>query len=221
MEKRIMVIGLFLLVLAALLLTAGCKAKEPAGAAGTETGAKTSAETAKTVSSGGSGKVGNVPLETAGSFMNIKCGDGICTNREYLSDTKKFTCRSLLDSCSLDVNGKLLGTENYFICKKDCEADCDLDFDLKVCTTEENVYEITLTDSKGNLYNYLILYRAELAPFMKYGDGKGKWTLDLRAVAPAIGEMKSMEIMPRVMNKDGTISDCSNHLKTFTSITKC
>lgn len=208
-------------LIAFIILTSGCATKDTGSApaaqekAVTDNAAATQQETVETAPS----KVGNVPKETLDSLSNIECGDGICNNREYLSTTKTLECRSLLDSCSIDVDGNKVGTENYFICKKDCSADCDLDIDINICLKSDNVYEITTTDRKGNLYNYLLLYRAKV-PFMKYGQ-KGKMTLDLSNVAPVIGQMESISIVPGMMNDDGTVTDCPNHEAVFTSVESC
>ncbi|MFO8015837.1 MAG: hypothetical protein R6U32_01900 [Candidatus Woesearchaeota archaeon] len=170
---------------------------------------------------GDDGKIGNVPKESLDSLSSIKCGDGICHNREYLSDSKRFECRSLLDSCSIDADGRKIGTENYYICSKDCSAECSLDVSIDVCEKSDDVYEITVDDRKGNLYNYLILYKGENFPFMKYGGGEGSYTLDLSSVAQAVGGMESISIMPRIMNDDGTIAGCSNHEEVFESVESC
>ncbi|PIN86954.1 hypothetical protein COV19_02050 [Candidatus Woesearchaeota archaeon CG10_big_fil_rev_8_21_14_0_10_44_13] len=210
------IIAIFMLVL--LLALAGCKGKEveKQDATATGTGAAPSAARSDDTSPA---KVGNVPLEKMGSLSSITCGDGVCNNREYLSSTKMLECRSLLDSCAIDVDGQKIGTENYYICRKDCSAQCSLDVDIDVCLKSEGVYEITTNDNKGNLYNYLLLYRGKF-PFLKYGQ-KGKWTLDLSSIASVIGEMQSISITPGMMNSDGTVTDCPNDEKVFTSVESC
>lgn len=165
-------------------------------------------------------KIGNVPVETIGNLASITCGDGICNNREYLSTTKMLECRSLLDSCAIDVDGQKVGTENYYICKKDCSAECDMDLDIDVCLKSEGVYDITVNDGEGNLHGYLILFRGKF-PFLKYGGASGRWQLDLSNIASVIGEMQSISIVPEMRNSDGTTAECGNHEKVFTSVESC
>lgn len=217
------ILNIALLMIALMIVIAGCS---KADSIASDSGASAGSDAAGTAQQGtqeakGPAKVGNVPKETLGSLANINCGDGICNNREYLSSTKMYECRSLLDSCSIDADGKKIGTENYFICRKDCTGQCDLDFDMSICSQGDSVYKISVVDRKGNFYSYALLYRAERVPFVKYGGSKGDWTLDLSSVASVIGGMESIEIVPRVMNSDGTLGECTNHIKTFTSVESC